>query len=83
VATWEPCGLAAELLGQRVRGLVDHLRRRQIAALPDFVCKAGAVIGYRSSPLATPDEVLAAVRDKITEIMRATLSHPDGQLAGG
>jgi len=61
----------------------DVLGRRKIAALPDFVCNAGAVIGYRSDPLATPDEVLAAVQDKITEIMRAVLSHPDGPLAGG
>ena len=45
--------------------------------------ESSAVIGYRSSPLATPDEVLAAVRDKITEIMRAALSHPEGPLAGG
>lgn len=65
------------------RAGAEVLRRRQIAALPDFVCNAGAVIGYRSSPLATPDEVLASVRDKITEIMRAALSHPDGPLAGG
>jgi glutamate dehydrogenase (NAD(P)+) len=61
----------------------EVLHRRQIAALPDFVCNAGAVIGYRSSPLATPDEVLAAVQDKITDIMQAALSHPDGPLAGG
>jgi len=65
------------------RAGAEVLRRRQIAALPDFVCNAGAVIGYRSNPHATPDEVLAAVQDKITEIMRAALSHPDGPLAGG
>jgi glutamate dehydrogenase (NAD(P)+) len=65
------------------RAGAEVLRRRQIAALPDFVCNAGAVIGYRSNRQATPDEVLAVVEDKITEIMRAALSHPDGPLAGG
>jgi glutamate dehydrogenase/leucine dehydrogenase len=65
------------------RAGTEVLRRRKIAALPDFVCNAGAVIGYRSNPHATPDEVLAEVQDKITEIMRAALSHPDGPLAGG
>src|SRR6202022_2571179 len=31
------------------------LRQRGIVALPDFVCNAGAVIGYRSAAGATPD----------------------------
>jgi glutamate dehydrogenase/leucine dehydrogenase len=65
------------------RAGAEVLRRRQIAALPDFVCNAGAVIGYRSHPVATPDEVLADVQDTITEIMQAVLNHPDGPFAGG
>jgi len=65
------------------RAGAEVLRQRQIAALPDFVSNAGAVIGYRSHPHATPDEVLTAVQDKITEIMRAALSHPGGPLVGG
>ena len=32
----------------------DVLRRRGIIALPDFVCNAGAVIGYRSARTPAP-----------------------------
>jgi glutamate dehydrogenase/leucine dehydrogenase len=64
------------------RAGADILRRREIAALPDFVCNAGAVIGYRSDAAATPDQVLTTVSDMITEIMREALSHPDGPLIG-
>src|SRR4249919_3595748 len=39
----------------------EVLRQRGIVALPDFVCNAGAVIGYRSAVDATPDQVLADV----------------------
>jgi glutamate dehydrogenase (NAD(P)+) len=60
----------------------DVLRRRGIMALPDFVCNAGAVIGYRSAPDATPDQVLANVGAKITELIREALDHPSGALAG-
>src|SRR5690349_7321968 len=59
------------------------LRRRGIVALPDFVCNAGAVIGYRSSPDATPDQVLATVEATIGGIIRETLSHQDGPLEIG
>ncbi|HET9974708.1 MAG TPA: Glu/Leu/Phe/Val dehydrogenase dimerization domain-containing protein [Streptosporangiaceae bacterium] len=58
------------------------LRRRGIVALPDFVCNAGAVIGYRSSPGATPDQVLAAVEATIGGIIREALRHSGGPLAG-
>ena len=50
----------------------DVLRRRGIVALPDFVCNAGAVIGYRSAADATPDQVLAAVGARISG------AHPRG-----
>jgi glutamate dehydrogenase (NAD(P)+) len=60
----------------------EVLRRRGIVALPDFVCNAGAVIGYRSAADATPDEVLAAVDATITELIGAALRHPDGPFAG-
>ena len=39
----------------------EILHRRGIVALPDFVCNAGAVIGYRSARAATPQQVLADV----------------------
>jgi hypothetical protein len=51
-------------------------------ALPDFVCNAGAVIGYRSAPDATPGQVLANVGDTIETLIREALSHPHGPLAG-
>jgi hypothetical protein len=60
----------------------DTLQRRGIAALPDFVCNAGAVIGYRSAPDATPGQVLADVGDKIQALIGDALSHPRGPLAG-
>ena len=58
------------------------LHRRGITALADFVCNAGAVIGYRSPDTATPQQVLADVEDKIAALTRAALGHPDGPLAG-
>jgi glutamate dehydrogenase/leucine dehydrogenase len=58
------------------------LRQRGIVALPDYVCNAGAVIGYRSAADATPDEVLAAVRARITGLILEALRHPSGPLAG-
>jgi len=60
----------------------EVLRQRGIVALPDFVCNAGAVIGYRSAADATPDEVLAAVDATITELIGAALRHHDGPFAG-
>jgi glutamate dehydrogenase (NAD(P)+) len=61
----------------------DVLAGRRIAALPDFVCNAGAVLGYRSAPDDTPAQVLAVVAERISEIISAALSHPAGPLAGG
>jgi glutamate dehydrogenase (NAD(P)+) len=58
------------------------LRQRGILALPDFVCNAGAVIGYRSAAGATPGEVLAAVQVTVTELILEALRHPGGPLAG-
>ena len=58
------------------------LRRRGIVALPDFVCNAGAVIGYRSAADATPGEVLATADAVITGLTLEALRHHDGPLAG-
>jgi glutamate dehydrogenase (NAD(P)+) len=60
----------------------EFLRRRGIAALPDFVCNAGAVLGYRSARDASPAQVLATVADTITGLIQAALQHPAGPLAG-
>jgi glutamate dehydrogenase (NAD(P)+) len=58
------------------------LQRRGIMALPDFVCNAGAVLGYRSAHDATPEQVLAAAGARISGLIRAALDHPGGPLAG-
>jgi glutamate dehydrogenase (NAD(P)+) len=58
------------------------LRRRGIVALPDFVCNAGAVIGYRAAPDAPPQEVLATVGARITELIGEVMGHHGGPLAG-
>jgi glutamate dehydrogenase/leucine dehydrogenase len=58
------------------------LRQRGITALADFVCNAGAVIGYRSPASATPQQVLADVGARIAALTRAALAHPGGPLAG-
>jgi glutamate dehydrogenase (NAD(P)+) len=60
----------------------DVLRQRGIVALPDFVCNAGAVIGYRSAVDATPEEVLASVGATIGGLILEDLRHPSGPLAG-
>ncbi len=60
----------------------DVLHHRGIMALPDFVCNAGAVIGYRSAREATPDQVLDDVENLIGELIREVLDHPSGPLAG-
>jgi glutamate dehydrogenase (NAD(P)+) len=60
----------------------EVLRQRGIMALPDFVCNAGAVIGYRAAEDATPGQVLAAVDARVSELIVAVMRHPDGPLAG-
>jgi glutamate dehydrogenase (NAD(P)+) len=58
------------------------LHERGIMALPDFVCNAGAVIGYRAAADATPAQILATVEATVTGIIREAMRHPDGPLAG-
>jgi glutamate dehydrogenase/leucine dehydrogenase len=58
------------------------LHERGILALPDYVCNAGAVIGYRSARDATPQQVLAAAGARISGLIRAALEDPGGPLAG-
>jgi glutamate dehydrogenase/leucine dehydrogenase len=60
----------------------EVLGRRGIVALPDFVCNAGGVIGYRSATDATPARVLADVEARITELIVDAMNHPGGPLAG-
>jgi glutamate dehydrogenase/leucine dehydrogenase len=61
----------------------EVLHRRGILALPDFVCNAGAVIGYRAGLEATPQQVLNDAGDKIAGLIAEALGHPGGPLAGG
>jgi glutamate dehydrogenase (NAD(P)+) len=65
------------------RAGADVLRSRGTAALPDYICNAGAVLGYRSPAKASPGEVLAAAGAAITGLIDEALGHPDGPLAGG
>jgi len=58
----------------------DVLRQRGIVALPDFVCNAGAALGYRSAPDATPDQVLVSVGDTISGLITDFMDHPGGPL---
>jgi glutamate dehydrogenase (NAD(P)+) len=60
----------------------DVLRQRGIVALPDFVCNAGAVIGYRSAADSSPEQVLASVEATITGLILEALRHPSGPVAG-
>src|SRR5262249_18564740 len=60
----------------------DVLRQRGIMALPDFVCNAGAVIGYRSPRDATPADVLSDTEDMIAAMIDDALGHEAGPLAG-
>jgi glutamate dehydrogenase (NAD(P)+) len=58
----------------------DVLRQRGIVALPDFVCNAGAALGYRSTPDATPDQVLVSVGGTISGLIADLMDHPGGPL---
>jgi len=60
----------------------DILRQRAIMALPDFVCNAGAVIGYRSSRDATPAQVLTDTENVIAAMIDDALGHEAGPLVG-
>jgi glutamate dehydrogenase (NAD(P)+) len=66
-----------------VAGALEILRGRGIRALPDFVCNAGAVIGYISNTVTSHDEMLALVERRIGEILRRAMEHPQGPFAGG
>jgi glutamate dehydrogenase (NAD(P)+) len=66
-----------------VAGAPGILRERGILALPDFVCNAGAVIGYVSTELTKHQEVLERVERRIRELVGEAMRHPGGSFAGG
>ncbi|HEY2550234.1 MAG TPA: Glu/Leu/Phe/Val dehydrogenase dimerization domain-containing protein [Streptosporangiaceae bacterium] len=64
------------------RAGAEVLASRGIVALPDFICNAGAVIGYRSASDATSGQVLADAGARIDALISAALAHQAGPLAG-
>ncbi len=58
------------------------LHRRGIPALADFVCNAGATIGYMTAELTTQRQALAAVEQRVRELTLAGLEDPDGAVIG-
>jgi glutamate dehydrogenase/leucine dehydrogenase len=63
-------------------GGLGVLRQRGVLALADFVCNAGAVIGYRSPSGSAPDAVLADVDRRLRALVAEAAEHPDGPFAG-
>jgi len=64
-------------------GTLEVLRDRGIVALPDFICNAGAVLGYVSNTVATHDEMLRLVERRIAGLVREAAQHPEGAFAAG
>jgi glutamate dehydrogenase/leucine dehydrogenase len=64
-------------------GTTEVLRERGIVALPDFICNAGAVLGYVSNTVTTHADMLDLVERRIAELIRATFEHPAGAFAAG
>src|SRR5712692_2136283 len=63
-------------------GALDVLKERRIPALADFVCNAGATIGYVTAGLVAADEAVAAVEKRVRELTRESLEDPDGPVSG-
>jgi glutamate dehydrogenase (NAD(P)+) len=61
----------------------EILRRRGVMALPDFICNAGAVIGYVSNTVGTHREMLDLVERRIAALVREVITHREGPFAGG
>jgi hypothetical protein len=61
---------------------LETLRRRGIVALADFVCNAGATIGYVAEGVTNAGQALAAVEERVRVLTLASLADPDGPLTG-
>ncbi|MQA84068.1 MAG: hypothetical protein GEV03_05405 [Streptosporangiales bacterium] len=64
---------------------LDALRGRGIVALADFVCNAGATMGYvaeREGRVRSVDDVRAAVEDVVEELTDTSMRHPEDPYAG-
>jgi len=66
-----------------VRGAPEILVERGILALPDFICNAGAVLGYVSNSITTHREMLDLVARRISDLVSTAIAHPGGAFAGG
>src|SRR5260370_19266877 len=61
---------------------LEILKERNIPALADFVCNAGATIGYVTSGLETSDQAAAAVEKLVRDLTLESLEDPEGPLSG-
>ncbi|MGW0810454.1 Glu/Leu/Phe/Val dehydrogenase dimerization domain-containing protein [Nonomuraea sp. NPDC002799] len=61
------------------------LQQRAVVPLADFVCSAGATIGYlaeREGVVTGPESVRALVDERVGHLTAASLEHPGGPFAG-
>ncbi len=65
-----------------VAGAPEILHGRGVLALPDFICNAGAVIGYVAFGIETHEEILRLVEKRIGELVRRACEDPRGPLDG-
>lgn len=63
-------------------GTPEILDARGVLALADFVCNAGAVIGYLFGTDSSHTDVLRTVERRIQELTRSALAHPKGPFVG-
>lgn len=61
---------------------LEALRRRKVPALADFVCNAGATIGYTAPRDADDDAVRALVERTVRDLTEASMDHSGGPFAG-
>jgi glutamate dehydrogenase (NAD(P)+) len=64
-------------------GSQEVLRERGILALPDFICNAGAVLGYVSNTVTTHREMLELVERRIAGLILQAIVHREGPFTGG
>jgi glutamate dehydrogenase (NAD(P)+) len=63
-------------------GALDILKERRIPALADFVCNAGATIGYVTDGLRNADEAVAAVEKRVRNLTQDSLRDAKGAVWG-
>jgi glutamate dehydrogenase/leucine dehydrogenase len=63
------------------KGAIDVMRTRRVRYLPDFVCNAGATIGY-TSDVDGPGALFQHVEKTISGLMSRAAAHPNGPFEG-